>query len=753
MDTNGEQCESNQHHIGDSILSNDAAHIMGDVIAEIRSGYQNTELNTSASDKEYITALNSLMNSPTKIDGAGMNSSVPNHKAAHEDAYTPGCSQMATNNNTNEVVDNGDGSPVKFEPNREVDIANSSGENEDHPEGGAVNINQTSNTNDTPNYTQETLSYHIGGPGTCLPFFLESFMGWSLCFSCLSVSGYHYAKSILLSSNVFLKLRQRVYGLLSTGRWLLGAGFDANDLTEESQWIPLTTCTRDELNRHSPWQSYLHLLRVLEKEYPETLVPLLALQNDAAKLDGISKTESAPSSTDEMIISNKECYMALKQKADAALIRVLRHDDVCRRLASLAMRPHEVTVETTVTTTTRTAITVSPVMAKSFAESHTATIPTSTSTKTNHIKTTSTLLKQLPHNHLLQRLSEVWNEVLALPTLEEAKTFYRIPSTDPPIAQKNYRANDAHHAYKISLILPAYFEEGAHMQVKLRKALDMACSPEDVEVIIVDAGGCADLELVLNDSSVDSITKHWGRISIVSFTAGGGRGPCLNYGASCATGRVLTFCHSDTSLPIRWDDRILKTLEHGNKDENELRRMGVTRANSCSFLFGIDTSSEGLAMPFSQSLSNYFPPGLRAVETTANLRSYMYSLPYGDSTLSLHACVFFFLGGFPNQCLMEDYELVSLLRLRGALLKKTVYSGGEKLTMMRGQPALCSPRRWQKFGVLYVTYMNSKLVNLYAGSMQLGPNELFRRYYGKEQSKRKSSLSPWEIELAKRLNG
>jgi hypothetical protein len=102
---------------------------------------------------------------------------------------------------------------------------------------------------------------------------------------------------------------------------------------------------------------------------------------------------------------------------------------------------------------------------------------------------------------------------------------------------------------------------------------------------------------------------------------------------------------------------------------------------------------------------------------------------------------------------MEDYELVSLLRLRGALLKKTVYSGGEKLTMMRGQPALCSPRRWQKFGVLYVTYMNSKLVNLYAGSMQLGPNELFRRYYGKEQSKRKSSLSPWEIELAKRLNG
>ena len=73
--------------------------------------------------------------------------------------------------------------------------------------------------------------------------------------------------------------------------------------------------------------------------------------------------------------------------------------------------------------------------------------------------------------------------------------------------------------------------------------------------------------------------------------------------------------------------------------------------------------------------------------------------------------------------------------------------------MIRGPPALCSPRRWQKFGVLYVTLMNSRLVNLYAGSMKVGPDDLFRQYYGKDPPIREFDCSPWEIELDNRLNG
>jgi hypothetical protein len=44
--------------------------------------------------------------------------------------------------------------------------------------------------------------------------------------------------------------------------------------------------------------------------------------------------------------------------------------------------------------------------------------------------------------------------------------------------------------------------------------------------------------------------------------------------------------------------------------------------------------------------------------------------------------------------------------------------------------------------MLYVTFMNSYLVNLYASGM--GPDALFSLYYGQELPKRTSTLSPWE---------
>ena len=97
-----------------------------------------------------------------------------------------------------------------------------------------------------------------------------------------------------------------------------------------------------------------------------------------------------------------------------------------------------------------------------------------------------------------------------------------------------------------------------------------------------------------------------------------------------------------------------------------------------------------------------------------------------------------------DQCLMEDYELVAILRKRAALLPKmSSRFEKEELTIISGEPALCSPRRWQKFGVLYVTFMNSYLVNPYAFGM--GPDALlFSLYYGQELPKRTSTLSPWE---------
>jgi hypothetical protein len=275
------------------------------------------------------------------------------------------------------------------------------------------------------------------------------------------------------------------------------------------------------------------------------------------------------------------------------------------------------------------------------------------------------------------------------------------------------------------MIVPAYRERGSDVREKLTRALQSCQNPKKVQAVVINAGGCERLE-----DEVECI-KGWGDLRVVAFTSGGGRGPCLNFGAREATGVVYTFCHSDTTLPLNWDVKVRNALTKKHFD-------GTTRANSCAFSFGIDTSQAGLN-------GGPFPPGIKAVETTANLRTHMYSLPYGDQVISLPAVVFDYIGGFPDQCLMEDYELVSLLRRRSALLHKFGIKEKEGLIIIGGPPALCSPRRWQKFGVLYVTYMNSRLVNLYAGG--LSPDDMFELYYGSPPQERSSEVAPWEEEM------
>lgn len=327
---------------------------------------------------------------------------------------------------------------------------------------------------------------------------------------------------------------------------------------------------------------------------------------------------------------------------------------------------------------------------------------------TNDHDDTTTQKHETPSQTPLgQQLIHIWPALLVLP-----------PSTLPSLQS---------YQYEISLIMPAFQESGEQVRNKLQTALESCQNPKSIQVIVVDAGECNELQ-----HHVESV-QGWGSLTIEKYTDGGGRGPCLNFGASLATGQVYTFCHSDTTLPVNWDSKILTTLFD---NDNTTTRANV-RANSCAFQFGIDTSTQGLD-------GGPLPPGIKAVETTANIRTRLYSLPYGDQVLSLPATIFNYIGGFPDQCLMEDYELVSLLRKRAAFGR---HQQSEQLSIISGPPALCSPRRWQKFGVLYVTYMNSKFVYLYKNA-GLTPDQLFEQYYYKQPPpKRTSILSPWEVEL------
>lgn len=152
------------------------------------------------------------------------------------------------------------------------------------------------------------------------------------------------------------------------------------------------------------------------------------------------------------------------------------------------------------------------------------------------------------------------------------------------------------------------------MRKKLTTALQTCQNPTKIEVIVIDAGGCESLEEEVGNM------QGWGKLRVVTFGNGGGRGPCLNYGAKEATGRLYTFCHSDTTLPSSWDPKIMSALDKRHLD-------GTVSANSCAFSFGIDTSEAGLD-------GGQHPPGIKAVETTANVRLHLYSLPYGDQVLS-----------------------------------------------------------------------------------------------------------------------
>ena len=581
----------------------------------------------------------------------------------------------------------------------------------------------------------------IGGPGSKLPTAVESFLAWSLCLSCLAVSGYHYVMSTYVIPFLF---KWRSHGTASVKDGSLSRSKLINDSSDEVRhqpkaWVPLTTHSRDEVDRLSPLERYEQLKTMLNYhriEYPP---------------------------------KNQE----IRSRIELEIINLLREDSICRRLASLSMRPFD-TFDTK-----RKVVNQSGSKLSQASSSHRTILSMqSSSSFMDHSASDDD-----KYFELAEFLTRNWTELLRLPKfqiegLEDKHVSNIIARGDSDVAD----------SYLISVIIPSYQESSETLKKQLWKLMSRAVNPTKIEVIIVDAGGrleqmgsldkndsftsernneekkiegtdhevqdgeLENVKRVFREFQPERIRRKYsviesdvpilpfGNFEILDYSEGGGRGPCLNYGASAARGSILTFCHMDTTLPAFWDEKVLATFKNKDSSNNQVV------ANSCAFAFGIDTSKEGLESSFDPSAKTYFPPGIHAVETTANIRTQLYSLPYGDQAISIPRAIFKFLGGFPDQCLMEDYELVALLRKRAALIQG---KPKESLQIIPGIPALCSPRRWQKFGVLYVTYMNSKFVNLYSGG--LSPDELYKLYYGQPPPKREKTFAPWEVKMEQLL--
>ncbi|MCB9896885.1 MAG: glycosyltransferase family 2 protein [Planctomycetes bacterium] len=135
-----------------------------------------------------------------------------------------------------------------------------------------------------------------------------------------------------------------------------------------------------------------------------------------------------------------------------------------------------------------------------------------------------------------------------------------------------------------------------------------------------------------------SVERALRRDDLVACVTRPGRGHQLRAGAALATGELLAFVHVDVRLPDGALDDVRRVLSDGRHEAGAF----VTRTRP------------------DPSLPNPLGPLLRL----ADLRSRWTRHPYGDQAPFVTRAAYEAVGGFPDQPLMEDYELSLRLAAR-----------------------------------------------------------------------------------------
>ena len=175
------------------------------------------------------------------------------------------------------------------------------------------------------------------------------------------------------------------------------------------------------------------------------------------------------------------------------------------------------------------------------------------------------------------------------------------------------------------------------------------------------------------------------RRDVIKIVAPRGRGPQMNRGAAAASGRALLFLHADTRLP---PDGLAS----------------VAAALSNRHIVG-GAFHLAIASP---------NPLFRLIETTANLRTRLTRIPYGDQALFFEHRFFDRIGGFSEIPIMEDVELM-----------RRVKRGGHRIRILPGRVST-SARRWRREGILSCTLRNWLLVTRFL--LGTPPHRLTRHY-------------------------
>jgi rSAM/selenodomain-associated transferase 2 len=196
-----------------------------------------------------------------------------------------------------------------------------------------------------------------------------------------------------------------------------------------------------------------------------------------------------------------------------------------------------------------------------------------------------------------------------------------------------------------------------------------------VELLVVDGGS--------TDNTVD-IAKSLGAQVLSSPP---GRAEQMNAGAEAAHGSILLFLHCDTKLAPGFVEQVEAAL---NQPE----------ISAGAFQLSID--GKGF--------------GLRVIEWLVDFRSKILQMPYGDQGIFVTTDIFFSVGTFPRQPIMEDFELMRRLRGRGKI----------KILPLH---ATTSARRWKKLGIMRTTVINQAIILGYL--LGVNPEKLAGWYRGR----------------------